>query len=130
MLTLRYYCKYLRNFNKFSFASKKFYSDEKRISELSELSSFKRKPVISQGVKLYPGYQKSFEEQKISEFEGIYIFFFWFINRKKMIISFWLAKKLIEDFYGLNELEYEKDAGDDEMDEDMKLLQSLKRNNN
>ena len=42
-------------------------------------------------------------------------------------IFFFKAKKLIEDFYGLNELEYEKDDEDDEIDKDKELLSSLKR---
>ncbi|RNA27554.1 hypothetical protein BpHYR1_046687 [Brachionus plicatilis] len=67
-------------------------------------------------VKLYPGYQASHEELQQS-----------LLNEDSSSVQnfydFFLAKKVIEDFYGLNELEYEKEDISAEVSTERKIYQ-------
>lgn len=83
-------------------------------------------------VKLYPGFQSSSEEiqqmlaqdkSKVDEIFGLF-FFHHLLNTDKSFEStfhthliVYIAKKVIENFYGLNELEYDKTDSNTEVEE-------------
>ncbi|CAF0736170.1 unnamed protein product [Brachionus calyciflorus] len=83
------------NVNNLSQNSKKKFSTNIRLLSKSDYDGKDKK---STKVKLYPGYQISHEEMHQS-----------IVDDTKVTNQDFFAKKVIEDFYGLNELEYEKE---------------------